>query len=63
MRKIVAKITERGIQVRTDKDRPDGSFGTIIAPPYRTKTDALRTGGQLFVIYEEDMDKTIPTRV
>ena len=53
MRKIenlVMTINERGIQVRTTADFPAGEFGTIYAPPYKIKTDALRTLGQQWIL-------------
>lgn len=50
MRKFEIKITDRGLQCRTDADYPDGTFGTIYTHPYRIKTDALRTGGQQWIM-------------
>lgn len=40
------------MQVRTTADFPAGEFGTIYTTPYRIKTDALRTGGQQWIMTE-----------
>ncbi len=57
MRKVenlVMTLNERGIQVRTTADFPAGEFGTIYAPPYKNKTDALRTLGQQWILVVEE---------
>ena len=56
MRKIenlVMTLNDRGIRVRTTADFPAGEFGTIYAPPYKIKTDALRTSGQQWIVEVE----------
>lgn len=57
MRKLEIKIADRGLQCRTDADHPDGTFGTIYTPPHRIKTDALRTGGQQWIMVCEILSK------
>ena len=48
----IVKMTKKGLQVRVPTG-PDGSFGTIYTPPYHTKTDAMRTLGQQWIIVED----------
>ena len=50
LQNLVLNINEKGMQVRTTADFPAGEFGTIYTPPYRIKTNALRTGGQQWIM-------------
>lgn len=54
---LVLNINEKGMQVRTTADFPAGEFGTIYTPPHRIKTDALRTGGQQWIMVCEDLNR------
>ena len=60
MRKLGLNVVSRGIRVfvaSTPGEPIAGEYGTIYAPPpYRFKTDTLRTTGIQWIMIIEDID-------